>query len=315
MDQTSGESTDLDVRSLEAILDNMDALVYVSDVETFELIYMNAYGRKVWGDPAGRKCWEVLQNGQGGPCEFCNTPDLLDCGGQPSGVEVWEFQNTVDGRWYQCRDQIIEWTDGRLVRLEIATDISDRKQMETELEEARAKALELACRDELTGLNNRREFFRLGEILFSQARRAEQPLAVLMFDMDRFKEINDAHGHAAGDETLRSVSERIKPLLRESDVAARIGGEEFAIILPNTLAKEAFQLCRRLREALSQLAVRIGDELLVVTASFGVAVSEQGEGDIDQLLRSADDAMYQAKRNGRDRVEGHGFCLSPESAH
>ena len=115
-------------RSILTILDGLDALVYVSDMQTYELLYTNEYGRNIWGNIQGKTCWRVLQEGQNGPCVFCTNDRLLDASGQPSGVHVWEFQNTVNQRWYQCRDQAIRWTDGHLVRIEIATDITDRKQ-------------------------------------------------------------------------------------------------------------------------------------------------------------------------------------------
>ncbi len=110
------------------LLDSMDAVVYVADMETSELLFMNKYGREIVGDYAGRKCWEVLQAGQQGQCPFCTNDRLRTGEGMPKGVYTWEFQNTKSGNWYECRDQIIQWTDGRMVRLEIAQDITERKQ-------------------------------------------------------------------------------------------------------------------------------------------------------------------------------------------
>ena len=137
-------------RSILTILDSLDALVYVADMQTYELLYTNEYGKNVWGDIQGKTCWKVLQEGQSGPCTFCTNDRLLDSEGQPSGVYVWEFQNTVNQHWYQCRDQAIRWTDGRLVRLEIATDITDRKLAEDELRIAKQRAEELAGQQSLS---------------------------------------------------------------------------------------------------------------------------------------------------------------------
>ena len=119
-------------RQLQVVLDGLDALVYVSDMKTYELLMLNKYGRQVWGDIVGKTCWQTLQSGQTGPCSFCTNARLLLPGGEPAAPVVWEFQNTVNGRWYECRDQAIRWPDGRLVRMEIATDISGRKQFEEE---------------------------------------------------------------------------------------------------------------------------------------------------------------------------------------
>ncbi|MCI5208677.1 MAG: PAS domain-containing sensor histidine kinase, partial [Candidatus Electrothrix sp. ATG2] len=115
------------------IMDSLDALVYVADRDTYELLFINKYGRDIWGNNAGKKCWQVLQSGQSGPCSFCTNDKLFTADGKPSGVYVWEFQNTISNQWYECRDQLIRWPDGRLVRMEIATDISSRKLAEKKL--------------------------------------------------------------------------------------------------------------------------------------------------------------------------------------
>src|SRR5690606_29995237 len=199
---------------IAGILDRLDALVYVSDMQTYELLYLNEYGRNIWGAYQGKTCWQVLQTGQQGPCQFCSNAKLLDAHGQPTGVHVWEFQNTANGHWYQCRDQAIPWTDGRLVRLEIATDITERKRIEQEAHLAMTRAEALARTDELTGLNNRRAFFELGERAFRHDRRARS-MAVVMFDIDHFKRVNDTYGHAAGDRLLRAVADALQPQVRK----------------------------------------------------------------------------------------------------
>lgn len=114
----------------EAVLNSLDAAVYVADMDTHELLFANKQVRDQFGDCTGRKCWQAIQVGQTGPCDFCTNDRLLDDAGQPKAPYIWEAQNTVDKNWYQCRDQAIKWPDGRLVRLEIATNITDRKLSE-----------------------------------------------------------------------------------------------------------------------------------------------------------------------------------------
>ena len=118
--------------ALFTILDSMDAMVYVADMNTHELLFVNQRMRNIFGGISGQKCYEALQKDQDGPCPFCTNHLLIDKIG-PTGVHQWEYQNTRNNRWYDCRDRAIRWSDGRLVRLEIATDITDRKKNEEAL--------------------------------------------------------------------------------------------------------------------------------------------------------------------------------------
>jgi len=304
-DENGDEPCDENYRSIATILDSLDALVYVSDMQTYELLFTNEYGRSIWGDIQGKTCWKVLQKDQDGPCSFCTNDRLLDESGQPAGVYVWEFRNTVNGHWYQCRDLAIRWTDGRLVRLEIATDITDRKRVEEELRAAKQYAEELSQKDELTGLKNRRAFFEQGRYLFEQSRRFNHPVSVIMMDLDHFKLVNDNYGHSAGDKVLRALAEPLKALVREIDVVSRIGGEEFAFALPETGLENAVNLAERLRTEIENIVVENDGDKIKITASFGVATSGSGDENIDTLLIKADDALYVAKKKGRNQVTAY----------
>jgi diguanylate cyclase (GGDEF)-like protein len=288
-------------QGLQAVLDNLDALVYVSDFETHELLYMNAYGRRNWGQFEGRRCWQVLQESDG-PCTFCTNHLLIDSKGNPTPPYIWEFQNQVDQRWYQCRDRAIRWTDGRLVRMEIATDITDRKQMELALKAAHEKARAAALEDELTGLHNRRAFFEFGMQALKQARRNKTSLAAVMFDLDHFKVINDTHGHEAGDEVLRRVGALLKAKVREADIAARIGGEEFAILLTNSTPGEAREMAERLLLLIRSNGIPFRNVKIAPTASFGLAMMSDADTRLEPLLARADEAMYESKTGGRNRI-------------
>ena len=160
--------------------------------------------------------------------------------------------------------------------------------------------------DALTGLHNRRYLERrLGEEI-SRARRYDNPLSCLFIDADHFKRINDLHGHSVGDEVLREISLRVKECLRASDVATRFGGEEFALLLPQTDAAEACSLAERIRLHVAEHPVPAGDrEALNVTVSIGVSELEKDSPEEPgaQLISRADSALYRAKRQGRNRVE------------
>ncbi len=159
-----------------------------------------------------------------------------------------------------------------------------------------------AAIDVLTGVSNRRNFIARGRDEIGRAARYGRPCSVLMLDIDHFKQVNDTYGHAAGDEALRQFASACQAMLRDSDVIARIGGEEFAVILPETDAAGAKILAERLREGVSRIRVPVGDGGFGFTVSIGIANRAGDEDGIDEVLARADRALYQAKQEGRDRV-------------
>ncbi len=116
-----------------AVMNSMEAIIYVADMTTYEILFVNQYSRALFGDVEGQVCWQAFQAGQRGPCAFCTNDRLLTDAGEPVGIVAWEMQNTVNGRWYHIQDQAIRWTDGRLVRLEVATDITQIKEAERQV--------------------------------------------------------------------------------------------------------------------------------------------------------------------------------------
>jgi PAS domain S-box-containing protein len=126
-------------RKFTEVINKLDALVYVADMERYEVLFVNQHGRKLFGDIEGQLCWRTIQKGQSGPCEFCTNDKLIGPDGNPSDGVVWEFQNTLNERWYQCRDRAILWSDSRIVRMEIATDITANKRAEKALLESEAR--------------------------------------------------------------------------------------------------------------------------------------------------------------------------------
>ena len=161
----------------------------------------------------------------------------------------------------------------------------------------------LATTDPLTSLFNRRHFFALGEQVIRHARRYNRPLSAILYDIDRFKRVNDTYGHIVGDQVLRAVADRCQAALRQPDLQARYGGEEFVILLPETGPREAQQVAERLREHVAEPAIESDSAAVSVSISLGVAgLDEWGSLILDELLKSADEALYESKRNGRDRV-------------
>ena len=168
---------------------------------------------------------------------------------------------------------------------------------------------QIAVTDELTGLFNRRGFLQLGEREFERAVRFNRPLAALMFDLDHFKRVNDTYGHPAGDQVLRALTACFRQNTRGIDVVGRYGGEEFVLLLPETLLPEAVQIAERLRESIAALSVPVcpanGDSSVVdvrITVSIGVAVVAPDIRKLSVLIELSDQAMYRAKASGRNCV-------------
>jgi two-component system cell cycle response regulator len=158
----------------------------------------------------------------------------------------------------------------------------------------------LATTDSLTGIFNRREFLRLAEGEVSRSRRYDNPISLIMLDVDHFKRINDRFGHATGDEVLVRLAATVNSRLRKIDVFGRMGGEEFAILLPMTSEKPALEVAERIRKSLTEMTCIVDGQEIHVTASFGVASLGVKET-LKSLLVRADDALYGAKHQGRNR--------------
>jgi diguanylate cyclase (GGDEF)-like protein len=160
----------------------------------------------------------------------------------------------------------------------------------------------LATHDTLTGVLNARAYYSACEHLIELGRRHGTPFSVLFVDLDHFKSVNDTHGHAAGDIVLKSVANTLRTAIRTSDALGRIGGEEFSIFLPNTDLPGALQLGETIRQAVEQLMPVIESGPLRITASIGVAQCRDRNQTMHDIQHKADEAMYIAKKKGRNRV-------------
>lgn len=164
-----------------------------------------------------------------------------------------------------------------------------------------------ATHDALTGILNRGTIFDLLQRELAKAQRSDAAVGVVLTDVDHFKQINDHHGHPAGDAVLRECAQRLRSSLRAYDAVGRYGGEEFLIVLPGCGRAVAGDVAERARAALTQAPVNYGGTLIPVTASFGVAVADATDGfELENAIRRADEALYRAKARGRNRVECDG---------
>jgi diguanylate cyclase (GGDEF)-like protein len=165
-----------------------------------------------------------------------------------------------------------------------------------------SEMLHLVTTDALTGAVNRQSFIDRAELELARSRRYDRPLSLMMLDADHFKLINDTYGHGAGDATLRALGGALRQSLRTTDAIGRLGGEEFAVLLPETDLPGAAELGERLRSQIANLAVPYGEHSLSVTVSIGVTSLPREVATVEQALRAADSFMYRAKAGGRNRV-------------
>jgi diguanylate cyclase (GGDEF)-like protein len=178
------------------------------------------------------------------------------------------------------------------------------RQLTAALREANEQLTQIAVTDGLTALANRRRLDESLDVEVARARRYGSPLSLAIADVDRFKNVNDTWGHAAGDQVLRGLARVLSSGVRKTDLAARLGGEEFVVLMPHTTLAMAREVAERLRLSFRDVAHAMGDERVTCTVSIGVAAYDP-EGGIDdgaKLLNAADTALYRAKSGGRDRV-------------
>ena len=185
---------------------------------------------------------------------------------------------------------------------DLVWSIIEQKRADEQILKLNAQLERLAMMDDLTGLMNRRAFFIQGAKEISRSERHNLPLSLIMLDVDSFKEVNDQYGHETGDRVLQHISQKLVEKGREMDMVARMGGEEFSLLLPNTEKMDAIGLAERIRSAIEQESCQIQNQVIDMTVSIGVASYSKDASTLDAILRKADDGMYQAKHQGKNRV-------------
>jgi len=306
-DISSRKQQELDTASLVAainktpkltiITDNKGIVIYASD----KLTDVTGYSAdEIIGNPL-----LVFQPGVMSPSERENLCRTLSEGREWTGENNCSRKN---GTSYLAHIHVapVFAADGSVDRfIAVIEDITQQKQLEEEL-------YLHATTDALTGLYNRRMIFVLGGHEIAVSCRHRRPMALLMVDVDRFKQINDTYGHAAGDETLRKITERFRIILRTSDLIGRVGGDEFVVVLSDTSAYEARQVAERLRNDVEKLSITWKESVISCTVSIGVAAWQKQEEEFESFLERADGALYVAKESGRNSIADK--VLEPKSS-
>ncbi|RRV03778.1 sensor domain-containing diguanylate cyclase [Pseudomonas sp. v388] len=215
-----------------------------------------------------------------------------------TGQEAFMYQNTT---LFPLRS-----TNGEISQICLVIyDVTDVASNRHQLQAANAELLHLSSTDRLTGLYNRGHWEEALRLEHARHARYGSQAALVMFDIDHFKYINDTYGHQVGDEVLRSVAGLLRNLIRETDIAGRYGGEEFAVLLPDTDGAHALLFAERLRSAVEESEVMHEGLAIRCTISLGVADLATPVSDYKQLIERADQAMYVSKRSGRNQVTVH----------
>lgn len=284
-----------------ALLVSVNAVLWAFNWETRQMLYVSPAYERIFGRSAELLLSDYNQ------WRDCIYPDDLDYA-ERSMAEVL-INGAVEDREYRiiAADGQVRWLSDKcfinrlaepgqpMIIVGIAEDITDKKHIETELQR-------LATTDGLTQSSNRRHFFDCAHREFEQARKQGEPLSFLLLDIDDFKVINDTYGHQVGDSVLQRIAESGRASLRRGDVFGRIGGEEFAAVLPGCAPDMAMQVAERLQREIQRLGFCHDDQTFGITISQGLTSLTAEDANIDALFARADAAMYEAKRQGKNRI-------------
>lgn len=293
---------------LRIVIDSITDGVYVVTPDR-RIVLWNKAAERLTGYSAaevvGRRCGEdLLKHVDDGGCVVCGRTcplrgvrDGLEAAGEPVALHCLHR----DGHRLPVRVHAapLVAADGTVVgAVEVFRDDTADRALRTKIDEL----IEEARTDSLTRLANRRRLEEALDVALYSFERYGHPFAFALFDLDRFKAINDTHGHDAGDAVLRAIARTVEALLRKADLAARWGGEEFALVLPEIGDEETlFTVLDRLRAVVGRVRVPFRRAVIDPTVSVGATLARPGDT-LPDLLRRADEALYASKREGRDRV-------------
>ncbi|MDH4870563.1 sensor domain-containing diguanylate cyclase [Pseudomonas sp. BN515] len=283
-----------------SLLGSVNAVLWAFDWEAQRIIYVSPAYETMFGRSAALLLADYSE------WRNCIYPDDLDYAAQ-SFAEVLE-KGAIEAREYRIirADGQLRWISDKCfisqrggqghstIVVGIAEDITEKKQLEGELHR-------LATTDVLTKSSNRRHFFDCAQREFEHSVQFGSPLAFILLDVDDFKKINDTHGHQMGDQVLQRIAQCGANTLRRGDLFGRIGGEEFAALLPGCPPDLALQIAERLQREVHRLLFNVDGTSFGITVSQGLA-NLRDDGNLDSLYARADAAMYQAKRGGKDQI-------------
>lgn len=279
---------------MRAILETLPVPIYIARLSDARLLFVNRKTCLLFQQGASVLLKKSSTDFYVDPEERKNLSAIMDTLPDIRDVEV--RMRTAHGREFIVELAAIRMMySGEAAVLVALNDISQRKQLEVEL-------FQQANTDTLTNISNRRYFMNQAEQEMRRSRRFERPLAILMLDVDHFKVINDSFGHEVGDSVLQGVVAAALESLRQSDIMGRLGGEEFACLLPETPHAAAMEVARRLCEDVASKSIVTVKGAIYCSVSIGVAQLQKDDASIDDLLRRADEAMYCAKHAGRNTV-------------
>lgn len=301
MNHTS--STEFNLFLLDTVY-NIPSFIFVVDPESGLIIHANDYMKDVLENDCVNKTLKEL---------FYIPEQISSFTGicqesRPGSIDQTEFYDDRSDSWYQVRERVIPWFNDESWKIVITmTEINALKSMQNDLSEAHAelaiKNLELeklSKVDRLTQLFNRTHLDEVIEHEFLRAERYGTPFSLIIADCDKFKLVNDTHGHLVGDQVLIDIAKILQDIVRATDTVGRWGGEEFMIVLPETTLHNAMQVAEKLRSGIAQHVFPVVGHK---TTSFGVSEYRQ-EDRIKILISRTDEALYQAKEQGRNRVIG-----------
>ncbi|MBU1691302.1 MAG: diguanylate cyclase [Gammaproteobacteria bacterium] len=294
---------------IESILDNMPDVFYRTDLQGL-ITLMSPSCKEALGYEAEEMIGQPLASFYCTPSERAKILNALEEGkGKARHVEACLTHRDGSAVWISTNAYLRLDENGQAIGVEgIARNISERKELEDKL-------TAFARIDDLTQVYNRRYFYEEAEKQLILAHRYQRPAAILMLDLDRFKQINDTYGHRAGDEVLKDFAQICRDTIRETDIFGRTGGEEFAVLLPETELDSAFLLAQRICSRVNSSTFKLNQCILSYSVSIGVAIIDSEKINIGKLLSHADKALYEAKEAGRNCVRIYGAEKSESATH